>query len=593
MPREDHDHDLRKGRPAPDTVNASAPDLWGWPEKSVAAGDVLTPGDDARDHVVHFVRLDRDGLMTRRLLIFTTDRRAPIRRTIFELLDQLHVRGSGWPLVADAAETALSDPDPSVRRTAATLLVHTAGPGRALAALDTLTDPAVRIALVNAIPWHRHPRHQATVERLRSDTVPAIRLLANCAAPGVDDTVIRADLDAAVADLTALGKASAGELWAHALTGSDRDEACYTRVRRLTGSAETPEVRLEGVRMAAIAIRFWRAAPVRLTPALTALLRENPSPVRSAALRTLTASMTASRLAAEDLAALLDDPELGAPAAVALGGIGDHRAMPHLVQQMLAGGTQPGLLAAFRTLARAGADPADPVAAARHLLATTPDSDAPELPMRVLAAFGPAAAPALPELLAKLTGAVNDTPDLTWHVLGRIGPAAVAAVPHLRDHGALFALVQMTSDRAPVDQHLAGLPEALRRGRLAAVLLTWLADHGGLTVRQHRQLRSLFGTPGPASVDVAAALWRHEGPAAAADLLAVLSEHLADDLLGPKVLEVFAAMGPHARPILGRLDEFITRRHRAGFNVGGPDAELHADETLLAAMLAARERIAG
>ena len=34
-------------------------------------------------------------------------------------------------------------------------------------------------------------------------------------------------------------------------------------------------------------------------------------------------------------------------------------------------------------------------------------------------------------------------------------------------------------------------------------------------------------------------------------------------------------------------------RHRAGFNIGGPDVELRVDEILLAATIAACERIAG
>ncbi|OJF15208.1 hypothetical protein [Couchioplanes caeruleus] len=48
---------------------------------------------------------------------------------------------------------------------------------------------------------------------------------------------------------------------------------------------------------------------------LTTLLSEKPSEARSAALRAVAASLTASRLAADELAAVLDDPELGAVAA--------------------------------------------------------------------------------------------------------------------------------------------------------------------------------------------------------------------------------------------------------------------------------------
>jgi hypothetical protein len=216
--------------------------------------------------------------------------------------------------------------------------------------------------------------------------------------------------------------------------------------------------------------------------------------------------------------------------------------------------------------------------------------------MRVLAAFGPAAAAAVPELVARLEGAENDTPDLAFHVLGRIGPAAAAAVPFLQQYrarGATSALLKITSDRAVAERYLAGRPEELRRDRLAAQLLTWLAEHGGLTIRQHRQLRSLFQVAGYTQVESAGALWLQEGPAAADALLAVLPQYLSDNVHGPKALLVLTAMGSHARPVLDRLDDFITSPRRAEFHIGDRDTEMRTDEMLLAATVTARERIAG
>ncbi|SIM73023.1 HEAT repeat domain-containing protein [Micromonospora cremea] len=476
-----------------------------------------------------------------------------------------------------------------------------------MAALNASTDPVVRIALVDAIPWHQVLRRQAILERLQSDPVPAIRLLANIAVFSMDDAAawpaldaaIRADLEASAGVLDAPGSRlpeTAGQHWARALTRLDREDDCCVWAERLANPAESPEARLEGVRMAVAAMREWRAAPGRMTPMLTGLLREEPSKVRSAALHALAASLTASRLAADELATVMDDPELGAVAATALGSVGDHRAVPHLVRLMLSVSDEPRLAEAFRAVARAGVDPEAPVAAARQILAAHPDSHAPELPMRVLAAFGPAAAAAVPELIAKLRGAENDTPDWAFYVLGRIGPAAAAAVPELRQYrtqGATFALLKVTSDRGVAERYLAGLPEELHRGRFVSALLTWLAEHGGLTIRQHKQLRSLFRVHGSGEVESAGALWLHEGPAVAAELLEVLPKYLSDDLYAAKVLRVFAAMGSHARPILDRLDRFVASRHRAGLNIGGFDAELRADETLLAATIAAREKIAG
>jgi HEAT repeat protein len=607
---EDQVHDVLEGRPAPRKMKGPALVSplgdWGWLEAGILSGDVLVPGSDVRSHIFYWVRADRDGLMTRRLLTFTTDRRLSARRTIFELLHQLCFQNPGWPLAADAAESALNDVDAQVRRTAATLLVDTAEPERAMAALDASTDPVVRIAFVDAMPWHQVAQHQAVLECLRSDPVSAIRLLANVAVFSRDDpagwpaldAAIRADLEPCAGVLNAPGSRlslTAGELWARALTGLDREQDCYAWAERLTNRVESPQVRLEGVRMALAAMREWRAAPGRVTPMLTGLLQDEIPDVRSAALHALAASLTASRLAADELAAVLDDPEFGAVAATALGSVGDHRAVPHLVRLMLSGSDEPRLAEAFRAVARAGADPQTPVAAARQILATLPDSCAPGLPMRVLAAFGPAAAAAVPELIARLEGAENDTPDCAIYVLGRIGPAAAAAAALLRQYptqGATLALLRVTSDRAVAEQYLAGRPEQPGRDRIAAAVLTWLTEHGGLTARHHKQLRSLFRTPGFGQLKSAGALWLHEGPAVAAELLEVLPEYLSDDLYGPKALRVFAAMGSHAQPVLDRLDQFIASRHRAGMNIGDVDAEMRADEILLAATIAARQKIA-
>jgi len=227
-------------------------------------------------------------------------------------------------------------------------------------------------------------------------------------------------------------------------------------------------------------------------------------------------------------------------------------------------------------------------------LAALPDSCAPGLPVRVLAAFGPAAAAAVPELIARLEGAENDTPDCAIYVLGRIGPAAAAA-SLLRQYpmqGATLALLKVTSDQAVAEQYLVGRPEQPGRDGIASAVLTWLTEHGGLTARQHKQLRSLFQAPGFGQLKSAGALWLHEGPAIAAELLEVLPEYLTDDLYGPKALRVFAVMGTHARPVLDRLDRFVASRHRTGMNIGDEDAEMRADEMLLAATIAARQKIA-
>ncbi|GAB1692601.1 hypothetical protein [Krasilnikovia sp. M28-CT-15] len=131
---DDQVHDVREGRLAPRNVNGSALvplDDWGSLETAIVSGDVLIPGSDVRSQIFHQVEADRDGPITRHLLAFTTDRRLSARRTIFELLYHL-CQTPGWLRVADAAETALKDVDPQVRRRAAALLVNTAEVDRAV-----------------------------------------------------------------------------------------------------------------------------------------------------------------------------------------------------------------------------------------------------------------------------------------------------------------------------------------------------------------------------------------------------------------------------------------------------------------------------
>ncbi|BCY07585.1 hypothetical protein [Actinoplanes sp. L3-i22] len=577
-------------------VPSPTPADWTWLTTGITSGDVLVPGE-ARSRVFDMIRAGWWPTLDR-LLTFTTDDRAPIRRTVLELLGDLSADLADRPEVADAAERALTDPDAAVRRTAAALLARAAEPGRALAALHASADPVLRIALTATLTWNPVPGPRELLDHLRADPTPAVRLLANIAlfdradpaAWPVLDARIRADLEASAGTLDAPGHwlpSTPGTRWARMLTVLDREEDCYAWAQRLAGPAESTTVQLEGVRMARAAMRRWRAGPARLAPVLAALL---PTGAREAAVRALASSPAASRIAADDLAALLDDPELGPAAALGLGSAGDHRATPGLTRLMLDGGCQPRVVQAFRALARAGADPALPVAAARRILATRPNSSEPVTALRVLAAFGPAAGAAVPELAARVRNAENDTPDLALHALGRIGPAAAAAVPDLEHYP--LARFWVTRDRALADQHLAARPEVFRRGRVAdAEVLTWLAEHGGLTARQHGQLRSLFAGSGFPQVNAARAIWLVEGPEVAGELLAVLPAYLFDDMYGPEVLRTLAGMGAHARPVLGLLDEFIDRRRRGGFNIGDADAEMRADEMMLAATVAARERI--
>jgi hypothetical protein len=377
--------------------------------------------------------------------------------------------------------------------------------------------------------------------------------------------------------------------WASLLVRLDREDDCSSRAEQLLAAGSAAD-RRAGVDFAVEAMRAWRAAPARLTPTLVG---------EPFAVHALCASLTATRSAADHLATLLDDAESGTAVAIALGCVGDRRAVPYLVPLMhsddshrrlaeaLAAVASPDLVAEARQVLVEHRDPCRP--------ADEPWQYCPAVPaMHLLATLGPAAAAAVPELVERLRG-VTGAPGYELLVLQRIGPAAQAAVPVIRQlpGDSTLALSRITLDRAVADRHLAELPERFRRGHLRApLLLTWLAEHGGLDERERTQLRSLFAYPGASQVRSARALWLTEGPAVADELLAELPKYLDDDVFGPEVLEVFDAMGPYARPVLGHLDDLISARARIGVHLGDADAEMRADEVLLGEARTVRERIA-
>jgi hypothetical protein len=576
---------------------------------------------EARSRIFAEVTADRDGPTARWLLTFTTDQQPAVRRSVFELLDDLSYPGDDWSVAADAAERALDDPVEPVRRAAAWLLMNAGGHDRTAAALAAAADPVVRVALVEAMTSgalrHRNdPRWSRSVISLRSDHEPPVRLLAavealRSAAPAdwpELDAAVRADLEASAGKLAAPGSRStqtAGVRWAGALSGRDREDDCVDWAERLVRSAASTPVRLAGVELAVQAMRTWRAPAVRLAPVLAGLLTEGPSPERSAAARALGDSLTATRLTADPLLAMTDDPEIGDTIATALGSVGDLRVVPQLARLMHSDVRELRLTEALHAVVQAGADAGLLVAAARQILCAHPEdcprcrtwTYCPVVPARrVLAAFGPAAAGAVPDLVAKVRAVVDrdaaaESPAEVF-ILGAIGPAAAAAVPVLRRYAerpgrkadsATWALVMITSDRAPADRFFAERPENLGRCRIAPDLLTWLADHGGLTGRQRVQLRHLFDGPGSSQIDTAGLLWRSEGPPVADVLLEQLPHYLHDDFSAPEAVRVLATMGRHARPLLGRLEEIVSARWRRPAYTDDPGIEIRADEVLLAA----------
>ncbi|MCW7988951.1 hypothetical protein XF35_27850 [Streptomyces platensis subsp. clarensis] len=358
-----------------------------------------------------------------------------------------------------------------------------------------------------------------------------------------------------------------------------------------------------------------RAAPAALTPHLAALVRTAPPALRDLAVDTLCASRTATRLAADDLAALLPTThhprsDTAWTVTYALATVDDPRAAPSVHARLASGAPPAGAVAAVRGLLRSGTADADQLAPVIRQLLRSGDS------LSVLTAtamsddLGPAAAACVPELIEALRTecALRDAQGTEWATrrelrlvtaLGRIGAPARAAVPLLerltresrqRAGYRALALSRITGERHFIESALRS-PSRLRQyvpDRSA--LFEWLLDHGGLTPEQSRQLRDLvFTRPSGMQVFGARAVWRNEGPAAAGELLAVLPQYLGDDLFGPVVMATLAAMGEHARPALPQLRALIDRRTRLPHHAGSDDADMNADEQLLEA---ARQTVA-
>ena len=360
-----------------------------------------------------------------------------------------------------------------------------------------------------------------------------------------------------------------------------------------------PLVRRAGIDLARESMRRWRTAPALLTPLITARLSADEAEV-------LCESLTASELAADRLAGLLDAPEAYVHVAPALARIGDVRAVPALCRIL---GRPPrtwpyGLGEAVEAIAAPGRGPlldALLSASARHPEPCGPGRICPALLTAVgVGGFGATATPAVPSLVALLRQAIGE-PGHDHRVtgvvraLGHIGPRAAVAVPlleSLRDEAAAVpALVRVTGDRTYADAYLGALPDDPRGCAIGPELLSLLMDRSGLTGPQVTQLHRFFDRPGPAQVRTAPLVWRHDGPAAAERLLRVLPGYLDDHCCAPYALRTLVAMGASARPVLPALDAIIDRRERLPVHLGDPGAELRADERLLARTREARELI--
>ncbi|MEU9085408.1 hypothetical protein [Streptomyces sp. NPDC048357] len=227
--------------------------------------------------------------------------------------------------------------------------------------------------------------------------------------------------------------------------------------------------------------------------------------------------------------------------------------------------------------------------------------------LRILTGWGPAAAPAVPDLMGLL-----DSPHAraAAGALGRIGPAAIDAADLLaalakgdlrprrfagseyreprRWHGvqtAAWAYWRVTGDPGPA---LDAFDGAIRGG-LARPVLSHLAELGPLAAGYADALRPLLGSLGEwTRVGAAEAWWRLTGDAetAVATLLPELRP-LAEHRAGPLVLRVISALGAIGRPAAAAaplLAEVIVSERRYGGDIVRDEELCRVVRTALAAL---------
>jgi hypothetical protein len=344
----------------------------------------------------------------------------------------------------------------------------------------------------------------------------------------------------------------------------------------LAALARAPSAEARGAAADAIGWlnQLRRSAPPRLVPLLGPLLADADETVQRAAATTVRAADAAARLVADELAALAardpfpegsDRRDAAAEALCTLIGLGDHRWRGPL---LAAWRNRRPTYDAARALADAGvAADAELLAAVRERLRSVAGgsraahNERAEL-IWLLGCWGPASAPALPELLAALEHGWGTAA----RALAAIGPAATPAPPGLRaaagrgDVAAGAAVWRLAGDAGPL---LAAVGQAIQDGPRWPAPIDELLEVGD----QARPLlpalgRFLTGTaaftyPGR-HVQVAAArvVWRLTGDpdAVLPTLRAVLA---AGEEPAAAAARLAAELGQAARGLVGGLRQAL------------------------------------
>ncbi|MBT2449539.1 hypothetical protein J7F03_21100 [Streptomyces sp. ISL-43] len=557
----------------------------------------------ARSAVFDAVGRDGEGPAARRLASLTTHTRGDVRLRVLRLLTDLASVATDPTAAAGTALPLLSDPDEPVRRAAAWLLAAT-DRERAEELLTAPADgpdapgPVARLALAEALLV---AGGDGLRDRLRTDPDPGIRLRA---APAPDGDAVLADLDAAGTRIGGPGgrlEWRIGTVWGLQARRSDAEDTCYAQVAALA-VRPTAAARLAAVDMAGVALRNWRAAPEALVPHLRPLLADPWA--GPAAVRVVGASLEATRLCREELAE--PGPVRGDTATLALARTGDVRALPELCRMVREGRCGPASAEAAEGLAGVpGVDLAPLVAAAVAALDGRGVDDAGSS-LAVLSACGAAAAPAVPVLVRLLEGLRGDGSDnrrasRLAAVLGAIGTAAAPALPLLdalaangqgvRGGHTPMALIRISGDRRRAEEVLAGVDERPRGIAVAARLLEWLAEHGGLEPHHVACLREKTADGARAHPRMIGTLWQHAGEEPTGPALDAFLDNVGRDGLGLYVCRVLTAVGPAAAVAAAALRAATEQRVRTPMYVGDEDQEMREDERLAGAVRETLRRI--
>ncbi|QKV90835.1 hypothetical protein HUT19_02995 [Streptomyces sp. NA02950] len=375
----------------------------------------------------------------------------------------------------------------------------------------------------------------------------------------------------------------------------------------------------------------FRTAPPSLVPYLAALVGDEDAAVAGRALSQLRRLGDEARPAADAVLRVAagevgtrggerEDEELADTALAVLIGLGDPRAVPLLARDLPCRreSLETAVGSSAWSAGRGVVVPFDAglLDAARDLL-RNPDRrnyGAPRYLCTLLSAWGPQAAPALPELYALLPKERQNAPaavaaaaagtDDAEEAAERLRAAADGASVYDRMPIAA-ALHKLTGDSAPlVEAVRAGLDDILYSKRSAVARASRLGAAGEPLLPRLRELLAPEETDGVGwdrgdCLSAASAILAIEGPGAAEELLPVVSAVLAADSrtgaaaarLARRIGAPAASLAPEFAPLFRKIDTLVPACGALMALPGaiGPDGELD-QETLTDALVLAVEQ---